>query len=163
MMSWSEFVLAAPTVAEIFERRCVAADNLCMLGTVRADGSPRISPMEPRIFEDRLWIIGMPGTRKFGDLAADPRFCLHSATVSTHPTDGDAKLSGRVHHIPDREQQQRFAEHLFTLIGLDIRGQEFESFYAADITSASPVQLVDGHLDITVWTAGLSERTVRKY
>jgi hypothetical protein len=47
-----------------------------MLATLRSDGFPRISPMEPRIFEDQLWLPGMPGNTKFRDLARDPRFCL---------------------------------------------------------------------------------------
>lgn len=37
--------------------------------------------MEPRVFEGQLWLVGMSGTTKFNDLARDPRFCLHTATV----------------------------------------------------------------------------------
>ena len=33
-----------------------------MLATLRSDGFPRISPIEPRIFEDQEWIVGMPNT-----------------------------------------------------------------------------------------------------
>ena len=72
-----------------------------MLGTLRSDGFPRISPMEPRFFEDELWISGMPNTTKFNDLARDPRFCLHTATVDTHVGDGDAKLWGVVEDVQD--------------------------------------------------------------
>lgn len=84
MTTWMEFTESAPRIAGIFARRHTATDNLCMLATVRADGSPRISPMEPRIFEDHLCLVGMPDTTKFGDLARDSRFCLHTATVDTH-------------------------------------------------------------------------------
>lgn len=73
-----------------------------MLGTLRSDGFPRISPMEPRFFEDELWISGMPNTTKFNDLARDPRFCLHTATVDTHVGDGDAKLWGVVEDVQTR-------------------------------------------------------------
>jgi hypothetical protein len=66
-----------------------------MIATLRADGSPRISPMEPRIFEGELVLVGMPGTTKFHDLDRDPRFCLHTATVDTEVADGDAKLWGQ--------------------------------------------------------------------
>ena len=92
MMTWTEFTEAAPRIAAVFTRRHAAARNLCMLATLRSDGFPRISPMEPRIFEDRLWIVGMQGTAKFRDLARDPRSCLHTATVDPQVTDGDAKL-----------------------------------------------------------------------
>ena len=83
MVAWQDFVVEAPHVAEIFERRHAATGNLCMLATLRSDGAPRISPMEPRLFDGRLVLVGMPGTYKFRDLARDPRFSLHTATVDT--------------------------------------------------------------------------------
>lgn len=163
MTTWREFTEAAPRIAMIFARRLAAAGNLCMLGTLRSDGFPRISPMEPRIFEDQLWIAGMPHTTKFADLARDPRFCLHTATVDTHVADGDAKLWGVVRDVPDTALRQRFATALFEETGFDIRGQEFDHFYAADITSASSVEVGDGHMDVTIWRPGAPERVVRKH
>mgnify|MGYP002787909676 CR=1 FL=1 len=52
MATWTEFVAGAPQIADTFIRRHRAARNLCMLATLRSDGFPRFSPMEPRIFED---------------------------------------------------------------------------------------------------------------
>ena len=92
MTTWKAFTASAPAISAIFTRRFAATGNLCMLATLRSDGFPRISPIEPRIFEDQLWIVGMPNTTKFRDLDRDPRFCLHTATVDTHVSDGDAKL-----------------------------------------------------------------------
>ncbi len=163
MTAWGEFVEAAPRTATIFTRRHAATGQLCMLATLRSDGFPRISPIEPRPFDGQLWIVGMPGTTKFRDLGRDPRFCLHTATVDTHVADGDAKLWGVVHDVPDRELQQRFAVDLFDDIGLDLRGQEFNPFYAAEITSASAVEVGGGHMDVTIWKAGEPERVVRKH
>src|SRR4051812_16322137 len=94
MTTWKEFAEDAPRIAAVFARRHAATGNLCMLATLRSDGFPRISPMEPRIFEGQLVIGGMPGTTKFRDLARDPRFCLHTATVDPHVNEGDAKLWG---------------------------------------------------------------------
>lgn len=163
MISWSEFATCAPRIAATFARRHAANANLCLLATLRSDGYPRISPIEPRLFEDRLWIVGMPATTKFKDLARDPRFCLHTATTATLPVEGDAKLWGRVRDVRDTDQQQRFAEYLFAEIGLDLRGQAFEHFYAADLTGASTVETSDGHLDITIWKPSEPERVVRKH
>jgi len=161
--TWKAFAEAAPAIATIFTRRHAATGNLCMLATLRADGFPRISPIEPRIFEDQLWIVGMPDTRKFHDLGRDPRFCLHTATVDTQVTDGDAKLWGIVADVQDKALHQRFATDLFEESGFDLRGQEFTHFYAADITGASAVEVGGGHMDVTVWTPGESERVVRKH
>lgn len=163
MASWKEFTTAAPRIAAIFARRHQATGNLCMLATLRSDGFPRISPMEPRVFEDQLWLVGMPDTMKFRDLDRDPRFCLHTATVDTEVKDGDAKVWGLVDDVPDKALHQRFATELYDETGLDLRGQEFGHFYAADLTGASAVEVGDGHLDITVWRPGEVERVIRKH
>lgn len=162
MANWNEFAAAAPHIAGVFGRRHRATGNLCMLATLRRDGAPRISPMEPRIFEGQLALIGMPDTTKFRDLVRDPRFSLHTATVDTQVGDGDAKLSGRVRDVPDDALHERFATELYEESGMDLRGERFPHFFVADITEASAVEIVDGHLDITVWTGG-TERVVRKH
>ncbi|WP_406238191.1 pyridoxamine 5'-phosphate oxidase family protein [Nocardia sp. NBC_01009] len=163
MTTWSQFIEEAPQIAAVFARRHKATGNLCMLGTLRSDGFPRISPVEPIIFEDMLTIVGMPDTTKFKDLERDPRFCLHTATVDTKVGDGDAKLFGTVTDLRDKEVHARFAQRLFDDSGFDIRGQEFDHFFVADLTSASTVAVVDDHLDITIWKPGQGERVVRKH
>jgi hypothetical protein len=163
MTTWKEFTDTAPRIAGIFTRRHAAAGNLCLLATLRSDGFPRISPMEPRIFEEQLCLVGMPNTTKFRDLGRDPRFCLHTATVDTEVKDGDAKLWGVVVDVPDRALHQRFAEALYEEIGLDLRGQEFDHFYTADVVGASAVEVGGGHMDVTVWKPGEPERVVRKH
>ena len=65
------------------------------------------------------------------DLLADPRFCLHTATVDTHVADGDAKVWGTVQDVPDEVLHQRYAENLFAETGFDLRGQVFETDSAA--------------------------------
>lgn len=162
MTTWSEFTTAAPSIASVFRRRLTATGNLCLIATLRSDGFPRISPLEPRVFEGELWIAGMPDTTKFRDLGRDPRFCLHTATVDSMVGDGDAKLWGRVHDVQDPGLHQRFATKLFEETGFDLRGREFRPFYAADIISASAVDLVDGHMDVTIWKPGEPELVVRK-
>ncbi len=162
MTTWGEFVEAAPLIAAIFARRHQAAGKLCMLATLRSDGFPRISPMEPTIFDDQLLLMGMPDTTKFRDLDRDPRFCLHTATTDPEVANGDAKLWGVVIDVQDKALHQRFAEMLFDETGMDLRGQEFGRFYAADLTGASSVEVGDGHLDVTIWKPGEPERVVRK-
>lgn len=162
MTTWKEFTEAAPHISAVFARRHAATGNLCLLATLRSDGYPRISPLEPRMFEDELWLVGMPHTTKFHDLARDPRFCLHTATVDTQVSDGDAKLWGVVRDVTDPGVQQRFAADLFDRTGFDIRGMAFDHFYAADLTGASAVEVGDGSLRVTIWKPGKAERVVRK-
>lgn len=163
MTTWKEFTEAAPRISAIFLRRHAAAGNLCLLATLRSDGFPRISPIEPRVFEGQLWVSGMPNTTKFRDLARDPRFCLHTATTDTKVEDGDAKLWGTVADVQDKALHQRFATALFEETGFDLRGQEFDHFYGVDVTGASAVQVADGHMDVTIWKPGKAEYVVRKH
>ena len=168
MATWGEFAAAAPRIAETFARRHAATGNLCFLATLRPDGYPRISPMEPRFFEGSLCLIGMPHTAKFDDLTRDPRFSLHTATVDTHVSEGDAKVWGQVEDVHDRSLHQRFADALFTETGFDIRGREFDHFFQADIAGAASVELShrDGadHLDVWSWRAGdAAEHRIRKH
>ena len=163
MASWDQFASAAPRIAEVFSHRHRAAGSLCFLGTLRPDGFPRISPMEPRFFEGQLWIGGMPGTAKFGDLVRDPRFSLHTATIDPEVKDGDAKVWGVVEDVQDDSLHQRYAEALFEETGFDLRGRKFEHFFAAQVVGAAAVEVSDGHLDITVWKEGEAQRVVRKH
>lgn len=162
MASWSEFVEEAPRIAEVFVRRHTATNYLCMLATIRSDGSPRISPMEPRILEDQLVLVGMPDTTKYRDLGRDPRFCLHTATVDPYVGDGDAKLWGEAVNLQEPLLHERFASDLFEDAGLGLRGQALDPFYVADLTSGASVAFDDGLLSITIWKPGQGERVEQK-
>ena len=70
MATWTEFAAEAPELAELGEQR-LAATGLMMLGTLRKDGFPRISPAEPAFAEhrlvlddDKLWLGMMPDSAK---------------------------------------------------------------------------------------------------
>jgi Pyridoxamine 5'-phosphate oxidase len=160
MVAWKQFAEEAPQIAEVFVRRHTATGHLCMLATLRADGFPRISPMEPRIFEGRLVLVGMPNTTKFRDLERDPRFSLHTATVDPYVGDGDAKLWGEARNVLDPDLQTRFADNLFEESGFDLRGQKFDPFFVANLTGASSVEFKDGQLTIAIWKPGEGVRSM---
>src|SRR5438067_916431 len=107
MATWSEVEAAAPELAERVKER-FQATGLGLLATVRADGSPRISGIEPLFALDELWLGMMHGSRKAGDLLRDPRLALHNATEDKQVTNGDARISGRAVEITDEESIDRF-------------------------------------------------------
>jgi hypothetical protein len=109
-----------------------------------------------------MWISGMPNTFKLRDLGRDPRFTLHTATVDTRVSDGDAKVWGEVRDIQDAELQRRYADVLYVETGIDVRGRRFDHLYAADLHGAASVEVGGGRLDITIWKPGEPERVVRK-
>lgn len=149
-------------MADLFVRRHQAAGNLCLIATLRSDGYPRISPMEPRICDGHLVMVGMADTTKFDDLDRDPRFCLHTATIDPNLTDGDVKLWARVVNHRDEELRRSFTDSLLEDTGMDLRSEELDPFYVADLTGASSIVLEDQELVITIWKPGEPERVVRK-
>lgn len=88
-MSWSTLQAAAPAIAEP-GRACLDRVGLALLGTLRADGWPRVGPVEPHILGGRLLIGVMPRSLKARDLVRDPRCTLQS--VVGQPDSGDPEL-----------------------------------------------------------------------
>jgi hypothetical protein len=85
--------LGAPEIARLGMARLNSA-RVALLGTLRRDGSPRISPIEPCIVEGQLLIGAMAWPAKAGDLRRDPRYVLHSAVTGPDSEEGELKLYG---------------------------------------------------------------------
>jgi len=93
LASWRDVELGAPELARLGTARLDSA-RVALLGTLRRDGSPRISPIEPCIAEGQLLIGAMTWSAKAGDLRRDPRYALHSAVTGPDSGQGELKLSG---------------------------------------------------------------------
>ena len=100
-MIWSEFAEAAPELARLGEERFDRA-GVVLVGTIRKDGSPRISPVEPLIGQGRLLLGMMPRSKKALDLLRDPRCLVHSAIANRHGTEGEFR--GARHRGPRHPQ-----------------------------------------------------------
>ena len=85
--------LGAPELARLGMARLNSA-HVALLGTLRRDGSPRISPIEPHIAEGQLLIGAMAWSAKASDLRRDPRYALHSVVTGPDTEEGELKLSG---------------------------------------------------------------------
>jgi Pyridoxamine 5'-phosphate oxidase len=90
---WRDMELGAPEVARLGMARLNSA-RAAMLGTLRRDGSPRISPIEPYLGGGRLLIGAMAWPAKAGDLRRDPRYVLHSVVTGPDCGEGELKLYG---------------------------------------------------------------------
>ena len=101
-MNWAEFEAAAPELARATKAR-LEATRVALLGTIRADGSPRISPIEPYFTPSELLLGAMVRSLKVRDLEHDPRCVLHSPI--SHPDAGEPefKLYGTAIEAADRE------------------------------------------------------------
>jgi hypothetical protein len=81
MATWSEFERLAPELAALAKER-FAATEFVMLGTLRKNGWPRISPIEYTIFDGQFTMGGMWQAKKALDILRDPRCVVHSATTN---------------------------------------------------------------------------------
>ena len=100
-MRWSQFEAAAPELAAAGRAR-IEATHVALLGTLRADGSPRISPVEPYLVSGEL-IFGVMKSAKAADLARDPRCAVHSTVSKPDGSEGEFKLFGKAVEVMDQE------------------------------------------------------------
>ncbi len=105
--------LRAPEIARLGGARLNCA-RVALLGTLRRDGSPRISPIEPYLAQGQLLVGAMAWSGKADDLRRDPRYVLHSAVTGPDSGEGELKLWG-----------------LAVEAGQDLRGAAAEAWWPA--------------------------------
>jgi hypothetical protein len=92
-MTWAEFEQAAPDLAGATRQR-LESTRIALLGTIRVDGSPRISPVEPYFTSDQLLFGAMARSGKARDLTRDARCVVHSAISEPDAGETEFKLYG---------------------------------------------------------------------
>jgi hypothetical protein len=107
-MRWHDLVAAAPRLGALGEER-LTAPGVVLVATVRADGSPRISPVEPLVWEGDLWLSMLWGSTKARDLARDARILVHSVVTDRDGAAGEFKVRGRAVPEHSAEVQERYA------------------------------------------------------
>jgi Pyridoxamine 5'-phosphate oxidase len=110
-MNWRAFVAAAPELGAFAEQR-LAANRLVLVGTLRGDGAPRISPVEAFVVRDDLMLGMMWQSKKALDLVRDPRLVVHSATTDPAGTEGDLKLYGWALDVSDPALRSAYGDVL---------------------------------------------------
>lgn len=159
-MRWDEFTKACPDIAGMTEDR-FKRDELAMLGTLRKDGFPRISPCEMDFAEGHLFLSMMWKSPKALDLLRDARIVVHSVTCDKNGTDGDIKLYGRVTDITDERLRAEFRKAIKARTDWAPDEPEYHLF-SLDVESASFVVFDGkGHEEVMVWDPdnGLRKRS----
>ena len=159
MTSWSDAVAAAPELAEKVRTR-FEATGLGYIASVRKDGSPRISGLEPLFWQDHLWMGMMPDSMKQADVERDPRFSLHAANIDKQIVDGDARVSGRVVRVTDPEVFKAFKAAFNDANDMEPPG-EFP-LYTADITELLFIKPGGDHLVIESWRPGEQPKRIER-
>jgi hypothetical protein len=111
---WEDFERDAARLAAVARERLISPGVLLVV-TTRSDGSPRLSPVEPLIFEGDLALSMMWRSRKALDLLRDPRVLVHKIVTSRDGSEGEMKLRGRARSVDDGEVRRRYSEAVAVL------------------------------------------------
>lgn len=157
MTTWNDFETAAPDFAARAHAIVTSTTN-CVLGSIRADGSPRLSGIDPFFVDGELYLGCMDRSRKGADLRRDPRLALHAIPWESRkvkdgrvdPGAGDAKVAGRAIEIEDSAEVRRIFEIYFA--DLDHDTPDEGELFRVDIGSVVTIAVDDQELVITRWT-----------
>ena len=158
MVTWNEFTAAAPDFAAAGLERFMRSE-IILLGSIRKDGSPRISPVEADVVDGELMAGMMWQSKKALDLLRDPRCIVHSTVHDRMDAMGEFKLRCHAADIKDPHKRDCYGEVLYARIKWRPEG-DFHLF-AFDIESAAHVHYGDQKKHVTIWTpdGGITSRT----
>ncbi|HSL56408.1 MAG TPA: pyridoxamine 5'-phosphate oxidase family protein [Acidimicrobiales bacterium] len=159
MTTWHDVTEAVPELAGHVRSR-FDAHGLGFLASIRRDGSPRISGVEPFFVDPHLWVGMMPGSRKLADVRRDPRVALHSASVDPQVEHGDVRLSGRLVELTDETEIRRVMAAFRAERGYG--PEDPAPMLWLDITEVVSVRPVVDHLRIETWTPGRGHQVVER-
>src|SRR6476469_2858817 len=97
-MSWEHLETGAPALGRA-AHTLIERAGFIYLGTLRRDGTPRISPVEAHIVRRQLMLVMVAGSRKVRDLERDPRVTLQSPVTDAGDPGSELKLRGRVAEV----------------------------------------------------------------
>jgi hypothetical protein len=130
-MHWSDIAHAQPRLAGLAHNRLIDP-GVVLVATLRRDGTPRLSPVEPLIMEGDLWLSMMWHSAKARDLLRDPRVLVHNAVTSRSGAGGEFKIRGCASEECDPARQRRYADRAAATLGWDPEPGRFHLF-AVDI------------------------------
>ena len=142
-MNWGEFKDEAPELAALGEER-FDRTGLVLVGTLRKNGWPRISPVEPLIVDGNLYLGMMWQSRKALDLLRDPRCTVHTTVSSRDGDEGEFKLYGQAVDVQDAAARRRYCQALSEKIDRAPGEEDDFHLFSVDIESAA-FAIIDGY------------------
>jgi hypothetical protein len=159
MADWNDFRTQAPELAQLAEAR-FAETGVAVIGTLRRDGWPRLTPVEPFVHDGRLYLGMMWQSLKALDLLRDPRVTVHSAVTGKDGKGGDVKLYGVATAVEDAGDRGRYAAAFKEATGYFPEG-DFHLF-AVDLVQAGSAWVEGDQMVTTRWRPGSAPATARR-
>lgn len=153
MPSFADLTAAAPPIAVFFGER-IATTGLSLVGTLRTDGWPRVSPMELSILDGRLYVGSMPNAVKARDLQRDPRCCVITPLADKDDLAGEAKLFCRAREIADPDEWKVLRAHFNALNGFDLGDPGGSHLFELVIVGGAFQRVEGDDWRTTSWQAG---------
>ena len=154
-MRWAAFADAAPELAAL-GREGFGEQNLCILGTLRADGWPRLSANEVYVVDGELLLGMMRDSRKSKDLERDPRITVMTPQCDREARRGDFKAYGHAVGVTDPGLRERYGDTIEAAINW--RPPEPYPLWSVDVQSAAYISFGEGRRLLRWTPAGGLER-----
>jgi hypothetical protein len=150
-MRWSEIERRQPRLAELGRQRLLEP-GVVLVATIRRDGTPRLSPVEPFVLDGALWLSMMWQSKKAADLLHDPRVLVHSVITNRDGGEGEFKLRGTARAEHDAAVQRRYAEAVARSLGWDPEPGRFHLFeVSAEHLTYIRYDPVTEHQHVAMW------------
>ena len=149
-MNWEQFKQSAPDLAALAEER-FQRHGLVLIGTLRKDGWPRVSPVEPLIVEGVLYLGMSHRSRKALDLLRDPRITVQTIIANKDGTEGEVKLYGHAEDVQSLEIKRTYLEAVRRELGYELSADEPFHLFAVNVESAAYVVIEGGEQRVRVW------------
>jgi Pyridoxamine 5'-phosphate oxidase len=135
MVRWSELERQQPRFAALGRERLIEP-GVVLVGTIRRDGTPRISPVEPLLWDGEFWLSMLYGSLKAADLFRDSRVLVHGIVTSRDGAAGEYKVRGRAMMEDSLDRQRGYANEVTARIGWTPDPGHFHLFKVdiADVT-----------------------------
>jgi hypothetical protein len=167
MASFADVENVEPDLADRV-RAILSSTTNAVLGTIRRDGSPRLSGADPYFHAGQLRIWSMPRARKGQDLRRDPRVTVHSIPWDSRKLrdgaaevgEADAKVSGTAVLVSDAGALSAFRTWLSSERGVE-PPPDWDLF-TIDIDALTVISVDDGQLVIDGWSTSGGRQTMRR-
>ncbi len=150
-MRWSDLQNGQQRLASL-GHRLLLEPGVVLVATIRADGTPRVSPVEPWVMDGILWLSMLWQSRKAADLLRDPRILVHSVVTGPHGGEGEFKIRGTASDEPDPAVQRRYAREVTGSLGWSPEPGRFHLF-GVSIGEVTFIQYDDatGDQHVAMW------------
>ena len=155
MASWDDFRRQAPDLADAVHARLTATLHT-VLGTLKADGAPRLTGLEVHFSEGELWLAMMPDSRKADDLRRDP-----ASRCTARPTSPWSTVTPRSAAARSRSHDDAVRDRFAATLPQSPPASGM-ALFRADLTEASLARVDGDNMVIDIWRDGEPVRQVQR-